>query len=60
LIGRDTQGVTLMKLGAKGSVATMAIVPAKEETDGLDPALLLNGHGDEDADQTVTVVPPGL
>ena len=59
LIGRDTQGVTLMKLGAKGSVATMAIVPAKEEVDGLDPALF-NGHDTEDADQTVTVVPPGL
>ena len=60
LIGRDTQGVTLMKLGANDAVATMTIVPAKEEGDGLDPTLGLNGHEAEPADQTVTVVPPGM
>jgi DNA gyrase subunit A len=60
LIGRDTQGVTLMKLGANDAVATMTIVPAKEEGDGLDPSLGLNGHEAEITEQTVTVVPPGM
>jgi DNA gyrase subunit A len=59
LIGRDTQGVTLMRLAANVTVATMAIVPAKEDEsdDGL---LGLNGHGADGSDQTVTVVPPGM
>jgi DNA gyrase subunit A len=55
LIGRDTQGVTLMKLGAKDSVASMTIVTPKEAGDGFDPTNL-NGHGDG---ANVAVVPPG-
>jgi DNA gyrase subunit A len=44
-IGRQTQGVTLMKLDPDEMVATMTIVEKKE--DEADPALPpLNGHGD--------------
>lgn len=44
-IGRQTQGVTLMKLDPDENVATMTIVDKKE--DDADPALPpLNGHGD--------------
>jgi DNA gyrase subunit A len=44
-IGRQTQGVTLMKLDTDETVATMTIVEKKE--DEADPALPpLNGHGD--------------
>lgn len=43
-IGRQTQGVTLMKLETDESVATMTIVEKREEE--IDPALPpLNGHG---------------
>jgi DNA gyrase subunit A len=46
-IGRTTQGVTLMKLDADESVATMTIVEKKEEE--IDPALpALNGNGHAD------------
>jgi DNA gyrase subunit A len=55
LIGRDTQGVTLMRLAANDSVASMTIVTPKEGGDGFDPASL-NGHGDG---TNVAVVPPG-
>ena len=44
-IGRQTQGVTLMKLDASETVATMTIVEKKD--DEPDPNLPpLNGHGD--------------
>jgi DNA gyrase subunit A len=44
-IGRQTQGVTLMKLDPDETVATMTIVDKKE--DDSDPMLPpLNGHGD--------------
>jgi DNA gyrase subunit A len=44
-IGRQTQGVTLMKLDPDETVATMTIVEKKEEE--IDPNLPpLNGHGD--------------
>ena len=44
-IGRQTQGVTLMKLDADETVATMTIAKRKEEE--TDPSLPpLNGHGD--------------
>jgi DNA gyrase subunit A len=47
-IGRQTQGVTLMKLDPDESVATMTIVEKKEEE--IDPALpALNGNGRTDA-----------
>jgi DNA gyrase subunit A len=55
LIGRDTQGVTLMKLGANDSVASMTIVTPKDASDDFDPASL-NGHGEG---TNVAVVPPG-
>ena len=46
-IGRQTQGVTLMKLDPDESVATMTIVEKKEEE--IDPALpALNGNGRSD------------
>jgi DNA gyrase subunit A len=46
-IGRQTQGVTLMKLDPDESVATMTIVEKKEEE--IDPALpALNGNGRAD------------
>jgi DNA gyrase subunit A len=46
-IGRQTQGVTLMKLDADESVATMTIVEKKEEE--IDPSLpALNGNGRTD------------
>ncbi len=46
-IGRQTQGVTLMKLDRDESVATMTIVEKKEEE--IDPALpALNGNGRTD------------
>jgi DNA gyrase subunit A len=46
-IGRQTQGVTLMKLDPDESVATMTIVEKKEEE--IDPALpALNGNGRTD------------
>jgi hypothetical protein len=44
-IGRQTQGVTLMKLDADETVATMTIAERRE--DEADPSLPpLNGHGD--------------
>ncbi|MFN8593990.1 MAG: DNA gyrase subunit A [Thermomicrobiales bacterium] len=44
-IGRQTQGVTLMKLDGDESVATMTVAERKE--DETDPSLPpLNGHGD--------------
>ncbi|MCA9876152.1 MAG: DNA gyrase subunit A, partial [Thermomicrobiales bacterium] len=47
-IGRQTQGVTLMKLDPDESVATMTIVEKKEED--IDPALPpLNGNGRTDS-----------
>jgi DNA gyrase subunit A len=45
-IGRQTQGVTLMKLDPDETIASMTIVDKKE--DDTDPNLpSLNGHGDE-------------
>ncbi|MFN8676270.1 MAG: DNA gyrase subunit A [Thermomicrobiales bacterium] len=47
-IGRQTQGVTLMKLDPDETVATMTIVEKKEEE--IDPSLpALNGNGRADA-----------
>ncbi len=47
-IGRQTQGVTLMKLDPDETVATMTIVEKKEEE--IDPSLpALNGNGRTDA-----------
>jgi DNA gyrase/topoisomerase IV subunit A len=33
-IGRATQGVTLMRLGAKETVASMTVIEPKSESDG--------------------------
>lgn len=59
-IGRATQGVTLMRLGAKDQVATMALIPVKEATEpelgDLDGA---NGHKDAE-EVTVSVRAPGM
>jgi len=59
-IGRGTQGVTLMRLGGKERVSTMAIVPAKDplatEVGDMDEP---NGHGDAE-EVKVTVLAPGM
>lgn len=59
-IGRATQGVTLMRLGAKDQVATMALIPVKEATEpelgDLDGA---NGHKDAE-EVSVSVRAPGM
>ncbi len=46
LIGRATQGVTLMRFSGKEQVATMTIVDEKEEDESSGPASL-NGHAVE-------------
>jgi DNA gyrase subunit A len=59
-IGRGTQGVTLMRLGPKERVATMAIIPAK---DPLEPEVgdmdQTNGHAPAD-EVKVMVKAPGM
>ncbi len=60
-IGRGTQGVTLMRLGSKERVATMAIIPAKDplETEVGDMDQATNGHAPTE-EVKVMVKAPGM